>query len=305
MSNKWTRADLERQLKRAQNMGWLPHFYEAGEIHDFSPAFLLAIASRETNLDPIWLTKPGDGGNGFGLMQVDAGTDRDFARSGKWKDARLGILRGAEILAEKRARNAAALQEGYISAIDRKGIYYSHHFSKNVEYQEDTLLHLVAAAYNSGNFAVYHFAKRDDPDYGTTRKDYGADVLARMEVFNGLIPVAVNGNQNYPALSATISAEAYQAIDRRRPIIAPTEDVLHVATSSSKSLWETITAGSGVTVLTALGFLRDNPQYIILLAVAIIAITAIHYARTKRHTELDAQLLAAAADPGKQTIRRG
>src|SRR5690606_37557162 len=67
----------------------------------FDVADLMAVASRESNLDPKWLTQAGDNGNGFGLMQVDKRSFQKFTESGNWKDARAGILFGAKVLREK------------------------------------------------------------------------------------------------------------------------------------------------------------------------------------------------------------
>jgi len=69
-----TRRQLRDQYNRVVRLGWLPFFEEAAKTITkgyYDTADLLGISSRETNLDPKWLTKAGDGGNGFGLMQAD------------------------------------------------------------------------------------------------------------------------------------------------------------------------------------------------------------------------------------------
>jgi len=53
---------IRLQFKRAEKLGWLPYFEEAVGAYThgiFDAADLMAIASRETNLDPKWLKKPG------------------------------------------------------------------------------------------------------------------------------------------------------------------------------------------------------------------------------------------------------
>lgn len=331
--------ELRRQFNRARDMGWLKHFQEAAEVYGFPVEVLMGIASRETNLDPIWLTKPGDNGNGFGLMQVDAGTDREFARSGKWKDARLGILRGTEILAEKMQRVKKLLAAGEVSVRDRSGRGYKVEFVPD-DFKEDdrTVLEISVAAYNSGDWAVYHFIKRRDPDRGTTGADYAEDVMGRAAEFKKLIPLSGTYTMSVTAIregsgsSGTAGASPVRVtipssvaisgtIPATWPVTATSNanlttgsgsvvmekakpDVLTVATSSAKALWETITAGSSVTVLAALGYLRDNPMYAIYLGVAIIAITVIFYVRQVRHTRLDSIVLESAADPNKQTVER-
>jgi soluble lytic murein transglycosylase-like protein len=67
----WAEEDLRRQFQRAKKNGWLQTFKKAAEKYDFPPEVLLAIASRETNMRNII----GDGGHGYGIMQID---DRSF-----------------------------------------------------------------------------------------------------------------------------------------------------------------------------------------------------------------------------------
>src|SRR5215210_2612007 len=93
----WTLRDIERQLGEAKRQGWTKHFADAGDKFGFSSATLLAIASRETNIKNII----GDGGHGYGLMQIDDRSYPDFIRSGDWKDPRKNIFKGAEVLDEK------------------------------------------------------------------------------------------------------------------------------------------------------------------------------------------------------------
>ena len=93
----WTLRDIERQLGEAKRQGWTKHFADAGDKFGFSSATLLAIASRETNIKNII----GDGGHGYGLMQIDDRSYPDFIKSGDWKDPRENIFKGAEVLDEK------------------------------------------------------------------------------------------------------------------------------------------------------------------------------------------------------------
>ncbi len=58
----------------------------------------MAIASRETNMRNI----VGDGGHGYGIMQIDDRSYPDWCHSGLWKDATAGIQKGASVLDAKR-----------------------------------------------------------------------------------------------------------------------------------------------------------------------------------------------------------
>jgi hypothetical protein len=157
----WTPNDLQIQFNRATNKGWILFFKDVAAGHSFAPEFLLAIASRETNMQNIKGDPQSGVYHGFGIMQVDIGTDPAFCASWTPDKVQPSIERGTEILAAKRDRLAA------------KGI---------------TDLKAIAAAYNTGEGNVIHSIQNHlDPDTTTTHHNYGADVLARMAVFAGLL----------------------------------------------------------------------------------------------------------------------
>jgi hypothetical protein len=157
----WTQNDLQRQLNHARSSGWLPFFEAAAQSNQFQTEFLLAIASRETNLLNIKGDFHDNAYHGFGIMQVDVGTDSDFCAQWTSDQVEASINKGVGILVGKR----------------------------------DSLLHnqitdpkAIAAAYNTGAGNVLHSIKNGaDPDHTTTNHDYGADVLARMAVFVTLL----------------------------------------------------------------------------------------------------------------------
>src|SRR5689334_16553249 len=101
---------IRRQWTRVVEQGWLPFFEEAAQKFAFEVKDLLAVGSRESNMggkgypdgSVQYLREPGDRGNAFGLLQVDKRYFPDWVKSGKWRDARESILKGAQILAEKR-----------------------------------------------------------------------------------------------------------------------------------------------------------------------------------------------------------
>ena len=99
-----TAAEARRQYDRAKRLGWLPMFAKSAASRPWcSTADLMGIGSRETNLDPVYLTKTGDHGNGFGLMQVDKRYFPEWTRSGLWRDPEECIEKGAQVLTQKRA----------------------------------------------------------------------------------------------------------------------------------------------------------------------------------------------------------
>ena len=157
----WTEADLRKQYKSTKQNGWLPYFEDAARQHGFPVELLLAISSRETNLRNI----KGDFRNGvyhgFGVMQVDIGTDPAFCKAWTPNQIKESVQCGCRILAGKRA---------YLAK------------------KQCTDLKAIAAAYNTGEGNVAKsLAAGRDPDSTTTGRDYGSDVLARMEVFSRLL----------------------------------------------------------------------------------------------------------------------
>ena len=58
---------LTQEIALAHSRGWLPFISRAEKRHKLPPGLLLAIASRETNMQDI----VGDGGHGRGLFQID------------------------------------------------------------------------------------------------------------------------------------------------------------------------------------------------------------------------------------------
>ncbi|SRR5579884_559030 len=153
----WTEAQLETQWQNAVTSGWIPFFEAAAQKHNVPVELLLGIASRETNMRNI----QGDFRNGvchgYGIMQVDIGTDPEFCSSWSADDVQPSIDCGTQILAGKR------------DYLLRHGI---------------TETRAIAAAYNTGEGNVVNSITHGlDPDHTTTGGDYGRDVMARMQVF--------------------------------------------------------------------------------------------------------------------------
>jgi len=157
----WTEADLKRQFEHARQNGWLPYFEDAARQHGFAVELLLAISSRETNLRNIKGDFRDGIYHGYGVMQVDVGTDPAFCKAWTPEEVNGSVQGGCRILAGKRA---------YLAK------------------KQCTDLKAIAAAYNTGEGNVSRsLAAGRDPDSTTTGRNYGSDVLARMEVFKRLL----------------------------------------------------------------------------------------------------------------------
>ncbi|HWQ36952.1 MAG TPA: tape measure protein [Blastocatellia bacterium] len=169
---------LQQQYQRTAAGGDLKSFAAIAQRLGIPLPVLLGVASRETGIRNII----GDHGRGVGVMQVDTGTDAAFKASGAWKDVGKSIERGAQILIEK-MRQLQQLEGKSVTLKDRKGRKYTF----TVPHLEgEQLLQTAIASYNSGMWAAYHVSKGRSPDYGTTGRNYSADVLARARVFAGI-----------------------------------------------------------------------------------------------------------------------
>jgi len=180
--SKLTRSQAQLQYDRAKRLGWIPFFFEAAKTHThdlFDAADLMAIGSRETNLDPKWLTKAGDGGHGHGLMQIDDRSFSEFTKSEYWRDARLGILYGAKVLRQK--------WDDTQSSIGKRRIIKGNAFIGKDVGQGYEAQQVAIAAYNCGRWSHYNVSKGKDVDRTTTGKDYSSDVLGRSAQFRELL----------------------------------------------------------------------------------------------------------------------
>jgi hypothetical protein len=213
--------ELRRQFARAEQLGWIDHFEEASARYAEPTETLMAIGSRETNLDPRYLRVPGDNGNGFGLMQVDRRSFPNWCASGTWRDARQSILKGASVLASKRK-----------GLLDRAGqtVRVTTHDGKTTRlftmpaFQGAELTRVSIAAYNGGDWPAYHVSRGHDPDPGTTGQNYSADVLERARFFRKLLdsrrpasPIAkVSDREDSTAPASSTSSSASGAVEKNQ-----------------------------------------------------------------------------------------
>ena len=124
---------IRRHFDRAVAEGWLPFFLEAAECYDVRSEVLMAIASRESDMGGPrlpdgsfkWLMMPGDGGHGYGLMQVDRRNFPEWVQTDAWQKPELGIYQGAKVLAGKRDGLVRRIGQT-VSVRDRKT---RHHLS--------------------------------------------------------------------------------------------------------------------------------------------------------------------------------
>ena len=141
---------------------------EAGK-QKFEPSLIASIISRETGGNPKYgisgpLALLGDGGRGFGLMQIDLGSYPDWCAD--WKAGKLSaqesIKKGCEVLAEKRA-------------------YIQSHLPNLTPDQQEAAF---VAAYNRGQGAVVRDVQAGlSVDAETANHDYSLDVLTRKQFF--------------------------------------------------------------------------------------------------------------------------
>ncbi len=158
--SQWTNADLKAQFDSAVANGWMQFFEASAAQYGFDVELLLAIASRETNMRNIKGDFRGGVWHGYGIMQVDIGTNPTFCNAWTDSDVEGSIDCGTKILQGKKT---------YLAG---KGI---------------ADVKAIAAAYNTGEGNVARsIAAGLDPDHTTTGGNYGSDVVARMGVFKGL-----------------------------------------------------------------------------------------------------------------------
>jgi hypothetical protein len=172
---RFTPGELADQYAYAKNNGWLVSFAAAAKDYDWPVELVMAIASRETNMK----NEVGDRGHGYGLMQVDVGTDPTFCHSGAWQDPHASIERGVQILESKRT----LVGRGVGKAMSVGG----YRFTGKAFASQDELNQVAVAAYNCGLWAYYCFSRGESVDKFDTGHDYSSDVLERAKTFAELI----------------------------------------------------------------------------------------------------------------------
>lgn len=162
-----TRAQIAAQLKKLRDTGFDLKLASQAGANGFAPEFFFAIASRETNCVNKLGDKQADGFHGVGIVQIDiqhpiALQARD---SGSWKTNPDPLIAfGAQMLAS------------------------NIHQTMNVfpGLNPNDYLKIAASGYNCGMGNAIKGQNGGDSDKRTTGQNYGADVMARMAVFQQL-----------------------------------------------------------------------------------------------------------------------
>ena len=173
-------TDIEVEFAHAKANGWLPMFAEAGSSFGFTAALLMAIASRETNMKNI----VGDGGHGYGLMQIDVRSYPDFCHSGAWKNVEAEIHMGASVLSSKQVQ---------IQKSQGVQLHISSSSFVGKKLTDGELNQCAVAAYNAGLWAYYGITVHGNPDLYTTAHNYSSDVISRMRQFSKLLTPSASG----------------------------------------------------------------------------------------------------------------
>lgn len=160
-----TLEEARAQLHHAKTAGLYESLHAAAATHALPFAFVLAGASRETNLRNIL----GDGAHGIGVLQIDIRYHpeaRHAKAEGSWQ-THPGVLIdvGCRILAEN-LRWAKSLPQGQ---------------------DEHAALKISASAYNAGQGGARAGIQSGDCDRRTTGRNYGKDTLERMKLFEELL----------------------------------------------------------------------------------------------------------------------
>lgn len=176
---------IAHQYNRAERLGWIPFFREHAAAYGFRTEDILAIASRESNLQNIKGDYHDGAYHGYSLMQLDIGSYRAWIKSGKWEnDVSGAIKKGCEALAEKRDQIEKASKQKVCSIKFRSG---SRARFTPKPFTQEQLRSICIAAYNCGLASYYHFSSGRSVDAGTTQKNYSKDVLNRSRHFATLL----------------------------------------------------------------------------------------------------------------------
>ena len=162
------KSELQIELERLRTTGFDVKLAAQAAAHGLPTALLFAIASRETNC----VNRLGDWQNGeahgVGIVQIDIQhpAARQARDDGSWRSNPDPLIAmGAQLLAD----NLRQAQQAFPNT------------------GADEQLKIAASGYNCGMGPAMAGARKGDSDQGTTGRDYGADVIARMKEFEELL----------------------------------------------------------------------------------------------------------------------
>jgi peptidoglycan hydrolase-like protein with peptidoglycan-binding domain len=208
------RADqLAEQVSRARTRGWAPIMRKAEKRHNLPAGLLLAVASRETNMEDI----VGDKGHGRGLFQIDDRFHGDWLSAhgapGPATTPRIGDA--AEFAASMLESNLDfAVQKG-VSAADR--------------------LRFACSAYNAGAGGALAGHQSGDCDRKTSGGDYGRDVLERLG--------AIQSRNGGPSVQT--SARILRKRDRGKDVVQLKRDLQVWFDRAAPGVWQTFRVQPG------------------------------------------------------------
>ncbi len=169
---------IVQQYEKTKKRGWLPAFQREAQRIGETTAGLLGISSRETNIENIRGDFRNGHYNGFGAMQVDIGTDPEYARTWSPVNWERGIIRGADILKSK-------MDE--LGRLEGRTVTVKGHEFYGREMGLDDFRRIATSMYNNGRWPYYAYSKGRDIDSFTTGKNYGKDVYFRAIHFAALL----------------------------------------------------------------------------------------------------------------------
>lgn len=176
---KITPHQITEQFIKVEKRGWLKYFQTFARAGQTTTAHALGFGSRETNLENIKGDYRNGVWNGFGVMQVDIGTDPDYAKHWSKENVEHGITRGSDIYHSK------TLQ--ILNGQNKKNKVRNTTFIGRSIDSRDDLRRISTAAYNCGGWAYYHFSNNENVDSTTTGQDYSRDVYDRSIYFAALL----------------------------------------------------------------------------------------------------------------------
>ncbi|ABF41598.1 hypothetical protein Acid345_2597 [Candidatus Koribacter versatilis Ellin345] len=159
--------EIAKELQRLRTTGFDLKLASQAGASGFAPEFFFAIASRETNCVNELGDFQADGAHGVGLVQIDIQHPIALAArdDGSWKTNPDPLVAfGAQLLANNIHQAATVFPD----------------------LDSDDQLKIAAAGYNCGMSRAISSQRAGDCDLHTTGHDYGADVIARMAIFEQL-----------------------------------------------------------------------------------------------------------------------
>lgn len=227
-----TPKQIRGQFDRAVRDGWLEYFQKAATKAGTTTAHLLAIGSRETNLRNIRGDYRSGRYHGYGVMQVDIGTDPEYAA--RWTPNKIepSIRRGGEIYTSK-VRDT-------IKTIGKK-VSVRNKVFVGARGDTDDIRRIATAAYNCGRWAYYHFSRGEHVDSTTTGKDYSRDVYDRAVEFadlldrEGIEPGALK-------IEVRLQGKYARAAHRERAQVALNEKRLRLPAADARESEEVLSA---------------------------------------------------------------